>query len=67
MAGADMVLELPPVYATANAEIFALGGIKIFNEINASVLCFGAEDENKQDFIEISSPGYVGAVNTGTL
>jgi len=55
MAGADIVLELPTVYATANAEIFALGGIKIFNEINCSVLCFGTEDDNKQDFIDTAN------------
>lgn len=48
--GADVVIELPSVYATANAEIFALGGVKIFDEINADTLVFGAEKEDKQSF-----------------
>ena len=51
-AGADIVIELPTVYATANAEIFALGGVKIFNEINATTLCFGAEKNNKDSFLQ---------------
>ena len=50
-AGADIVLELPTVYATANAEIFALGGIKIFNLINATTLCFGAEKNDANSFL----------------
>jgi len=50
--GADIVVELPTVYATSNAEIFALGGIKIFSLLNASTLCFGAENDNPQDFIK---------------
>ncbi len=52
LAGADMVIELPCVYATANAEIFALGGIKLFNLINASTLCFGAEKDDKDSFLQ---------------
>ncbi len=50
-AGADIVIELPTVFATANAEIFALGGAKIFSEINASTLCFGAENASVEDFL----------------
>ena len=30
-AGADAVIELPTVFATANAEIFAKGAIKLIN------------------------------------
>ncbi len=50
-AGADIVVELPTVYATANAEIFALGGAKVFNQLNATTLCFGAEKANSEDFL----------------
>lgn len=53
-AGADIVVELPTVYATATAEIFALGGIKILKEIRANTLCFGAENANKEDFLKIA-------------
>ncbi len=49
-AGADMVLELPTVFATANAEIFAKGAIKIISSICANkTLCFGAETDNLND------------------
>ena len=50
-AGADIVVELPTVYATANAEIFALGGVKVFKGIGATTLCFGAEKADKQEFL----------------
>ncbi len=50
-AGADIVVELPTVYATANAEIFALGGVKVFKGLGATTLCFGAEKADKQEFI----------------
>lgn len=42
-AGADLVLELPTIYATAAAPNFALGGVKIANLINADYLVFGSE------------------------
>ena len=51
-AGADIVIELPTVYATATAEIFALGGVKIFKEIDGDTLCFGAENAIKEDFLK---------------
>lgn len=43
LAGADLVVELPTIYATAAAENFALGGIKIANKLNADILLFGSE------------------------
>ena len=38
MAGADIVVELPTVFATASAENFAIGGVSIANKLNATVL-----------------------------
>lgn len=55
-AGADLVVELPTVFATANAETFAKGAINLINALNVSEgLCFGAETANKQDFITLAS------------
>lgn len=52
IAGADMVIELPTVFANGNAETFALGGINIIDSLNvADGFCFGAENGNKNDFI----------------
>ncbi len=36
-----MVVELPTVFATASAENFALGGVKIAQELNVDYLLFG--------------------------
>ena len=52
MAGADIVLELPTVFATSNAEIFAKGAISILSSIpSVSTLCFGAETADKAHFL----------------
>lgn len=42
-AGADLVVELPTVYATASAENFALGGVEIAERLHATCLVFGSE------------------------
>ncbi|MBQ7879347.1 MAG: nucleotidyltransferase family protein [Clostridia bacterium] len=50
-AGADMVLELPVPFATANAELFAKGAVHILSSIpDLAVLSFGAETADKQAF-----------------
>ena len=43
LAGADLVVELPTVYATASAENFAYGGVAIANKLHADYLVFGSE------------------------
>lgn len=53
LAGADVVIELPTVFATANAELFAKGAISILSTIpNVTTLCFGAEQAHKDIFIK---------------
>lgn len=55
-AGADMVLELPAVFATANAEIFAKGAVKLINAVECEKsLCFGTESGNIEDIITASN------------
>lgn len=48
-AGADIVFELPTVFSSAPAEIFAKGGIKLINSVNGvdKILCFGTESAQK--------------------
>jgi len=42
--GADLVVELPVVYACQPAEIFALGSVKILNSMGfVNYICFGSE------------------------
>ncbi len=42
--GADLVLELPALYATGSAEFFAMGAVSILDKLGVvSHLCFGSE------------------------
>ncbi|MGI6204350.1 MAG: nucleotidyltransferase family protein [Anaerovoracaceae bacterium] len=44
--GADLVLELPYVFATSSAEYFAEGGVKILRKLGVvDSICFGAEGD----------------------
>lgn len=53
LAGADAVIELPAIFATAPAEIFAKGAVKILNSIPAfSTLAFGCETADKEAFFQ---------------
>ncbi len=52
LAGADVVFELPTVFATGNAEIFAKGAVKLANAFSGNhVLCFGTESGKKQTLL----------------
>ena len=52
LAGADAVIELPTLFATSNAELFAKGAVSVLSSIPAvATLCFGAETINKTAFI----------------
>lgn len=56
IAGADMVIELPTVFAIGNAETFASGAVKILNSLGVvDGICFGAESGNSEDFINIAT------------
>lgn len=51
LAGADAVIELPTIFATSNAELFAKGAIKLLSSIpSITTLCFGAESASKAAF-----------------
>lgn len=43
MSGADLVVELPTVFATASAENFAYGAVKTVNALQTDYLVFGSE------------------------
>lgn len=46
--GADLVLELPAVYSSSPAEIYASGAVRIMNSLGIiDRLCFGMEDPGK--------------------
>ena len=55
IAGADIVIELPTIFATANAEIFAKGAINIIDGLkDIDGICFGVESGEKQEYLAIA-------------
>ncbi|MBR6688450.1 MAG: nucleotidyltransferase [Clostridia bacterium] len=53
--GADLVLELPTVYATSSAENFAKGAVNILNSLGCVThLAFGAETEDINNLKKIA-------------
>lgn len=54
--GADLVFELPVVFATASAEEFAYGGVSLLNALGCiDYLCFGSECGNLEALSKIAS------------
>ena len=46
-AGADLVIELPAVFATASAQYFARGGVSVLDKLGVvNTLSFGCESDN---------------------
>ena len=46
-SGADLILELPPVFSTQSAEFFSYGAVSILNSLGmVDFLAFGAESDN---------------------
>ncbi|WKA53609.1 nucleotidyltransferase [Planococcus shixiaomingii] len=50
-AGVDLVIELPYVYATAQASDFAKGGIALLDAIGCDSFCFGSEQGDIEPFL----------------
>lgn len=55
IAGADMVIELPTVFANGNAETFAKGAIGIISALGVDGgLCFGVESGEKDEYLRLA-------------
>lgn len=50
----DLVVELPFVYSTQSADIFAKGAIKILNELGVNKIIFGSESNNIETLTKIA-------------
>lgn len=56
LAGADLVIELPTVFATANAESFATGAVNIINSLGVvDGLCFGVESGKSEEYLALAT------------
>jgi predicted nucleotidyltransferase len=55
LGGADLVIELPAVFATGSAEIFAEGAVRLFDALNnVDYLSFGSEAGRLDEFKKIA-------------
>ena len=52
--GVDLVVELPFVYGTQSADIFASKSIDILNKLNVKKIIFGSESNNIQNIKDIA-------------
>lgn len=52
LCGADIVLELPFVYAVSSAEGFAKNAVRILCEFGCDYICFGAEDNDREQILK---------------
>ena len=50
----DLVVELPTLYATQSADMFAYGAINILNNLHIDTLVFGTESDNLNDLITLA-------------
>ena len=50
----DLVVELPFVFATQSADIFAKGAINILNKLKIDILIFGSESNNIEKLTKIA-------------
>lgn len=52
--GVDLVIELPFVFASQSADLFAKGSIEILNYLNVQYLVFGSESNDIEKLIEMA-------------
>ncbi|MCQ6265679.1 nucleotidyltransferase [Fictibacillus sp. WQ 8-8] len=50
MGGADLVIELPYLFAVSPAPIFAQSSVFLLNEMGVDAICFGSESGNMDSF-----------------
>ena len=56
LEGADLVLEIPTLYATSSAELFALGSVLTLEKLHhIDFLCFGSEEGEIEPFFTAAS------------
>lgn len=51
----DLVVELPFVFATQSADIFAKGAIQTLNALNVEKIVFGSESNNINELLEVAN------------
>ena len=53
--GIDLVIELPTLYATQSADIFAYGALSILNKFKIDTLVFGSESNDISSLVKLAN------------
>ena len=54
MGGADIVFELPSMFAVSSAEYFASGGVRLLHALGCDAISFGASHTHVEDLITLA-------------
>lgn len=54
MGGADIVFELPSMFAVSSAEYFAAGGVRLLHALGCDAISFGANHTQVEELISIA-------------
>ena len=54
MGGADIVFELPSMFAVSSAEYFASGGVRLLHALGCDAISFGASYTQVEDLVSIA-------------
>ena len=54
MGGADIVFELPSMFAVSSAEYFAAGGVRLLHALGCDAISFGASYTQVEDLVSIA-------------
>lgn len=54
MGGADIVFELPSMFAVSSAEYFAAGGIRLLHALGCDAISFGASHTDVEELVSIA-------------
>ena len=54
MGGADIVFELPSMFAVSSAEYFAAGGVRLLHALGCDTISFGASYTQVEDLVSIA-------------
>lgn len=66
--GADLVLELPTLFATSGAEVFAFAAVSLLHQLGAvDYLCFGTEDGELESLERIAGVLYKEPASVGKI
>lgn len=54
MGGADIVFELPSIFAVSSAEYFASGGVRLLHALGCDAISFGASHTQVEELVSIA-------------